>query len=196
MTKSIAKLNTNSKINQIKLLNNNSLFVELKEKNDFMFFPDYLIKEDKFEVNYENYEGNSKLIYDKSQLFSISSNFCNIWNLKNLEDIEISENIQCEMPQILDISFNYDKELFLVLWIKSIENLATVSAFSIKNSQKGLRLKLDKNSKKKEIDNKSQIKTFTFCENFAGETLNLSQFLTNSKEKEKFQQMDDIFQVI
>ena len=128
MTKSIAKLNTNSKINQIKLLNNNSLFVELKEKNDFMFFPDYLIKEDKFEVNYENYEGNSKLIYDKSQLFSISSNFCNIWNLKNLEDIEISENIQCEMPQILDISFNYDKELFLVLWIKSIENLATVSA--------------------------------------------------------------------
>lgn len=188
-TKYMSKLNIDAKINQIKLLNNNSLFVEKNGPNNFIIFPDCSNKEKAIEFSYNDYEPKSHIYHCQNQLYSISKKFFNIWNIKDLEKPEISEKIDLDVPNPMDASLNFNKEFFLVLWKNNQENLLKVSGFPVKNLQKNLGLKL----KRKQ----SEIEAFTFYQSRKiGETLNLSQFLMNSKEKEKFQQMDYIYEVI
>ena len=165
----------------------------MQKANTFHFYKDFFSTNNNTnEVFYQCYDPNSRLIYHENEIFSISERYFNIWNVENMEEIMISEQIILDLPyKLLDIELNHKKELFLTLFKKS-ENLL-VSGISLKTLKKKKGLKLSKMKRKSSIS----MKTFTFSEIFSKDTLNLSQFLLNdNKEREKFMQMDYIFEVI
>lgn len=191
MMKPVSQVNLKKQIKEMRILEKNSLFVQLSQTNEFLFYNDYENPNDFSENFYENFEGNSKILYENSYLYTISNKYFNRWDVKNLENIQIADFYHIKINEILDFSLNFSKELLMIL---SKENnngnnlkLYGVSLKNLKNSsENGIEIK----------KKKSESKNFTFYQSEIRQTVNLSSFLINREEKQKFEEFDKIFEVL
>ena len=166
----------------------NSLFIEGKDLN-FNVFPDFMNEELDFLINFKEYEPNSHLIsLEKTGLLSLSDRYFNIWDFRTLSDIIIEETIETRFEGILDFSLNFNQEAIMILTNNKEKSEIAVKGLVLRKLERKRALKLKKKSK--------EIETFTFSAlRKEDESLNLSQFLINPQEKEKFRQYDLIFEV-
>lgn len=190
MMKPVSEVNLKKQIKEMRILEKNSLFVQLSKTNEFLFYNNYESPNDFSENFYENFEGNSKILYENSYLYTISNKYFNKWDVKNLENIQIADFYHIKINEILDFSLNFSKELLMIL-SKENDNgnnlkLYGVSLKNLKNSsENGIKIK------KKQ----SESKNFTFHLSEIKQTVNLSSFLINREEKQKFEEFDKIFEV-
>ena len=169
-------------------MNKNCLITENSD-NYFSFFTDFLNGKMDFEATFSDYQANSKLIMHEDTIFSLSNDYFNVWDLKTFPDVTIVETIYIHYIGLMDFSLNFNKEAVMVI-NNNGDGEMSVLGLILKKMERKRGLKMMRKNKNLEV--------FTFFEERKNESeiLNLSQFLVNSNEREKFQQYDLIIEVL